>query len=80
MPTQEKSQAPAALRTGLALAVGYAAYFLALFAQFPLAGCLPGNCDTWYAIAFTNLYRNELKELRRRAWRSERRNGCSKLK
>jgi hypothetical protein len=63
MPTQEKSQAPAALRTGLALAVGYTAYFLALFAQFPLAGRLPGNCDTWYAIAFTNLYRNELKEL-----------------
>ena len=54
---------PAAFRTGLVLAAGYTTYFLALFAQFPLAGRLPGNCDTWYAIAFTNLYRNELKEL-----------------
>ena len=45
-----------------AMAALYAALFLLLFAQFPLAGRLPGNCDTWYAVAFTNLYRNEIAE------------------
>ena len=47
---------------GVAAAV-YAAYFLLLFSQFPRAGRLPGNCDSWYAIAFTNLYLNEAKAL-----------------
>ena len=63
MPTQHTSQAPAALRAGGAVAAAYATFFLALFAQFPLSGRVPGNCDTWYAIAFTNLYRNEAREL-----------------
>jgi hypothetical protein len=46
----------------LFLAAAYTALFLALFAQFPRAGRLPGNCDTWYAVAFTNLYRNRIRE------------------
>jgi hypothetical protein len=62
MPTEHESQA-SALRAGAAVAVAYSAFFLALFAQFPLSGRVPGNCDTWYAIAFTNLYRNEAREL-----------------
>jgi len=48
---------------GGAAAAVYAAYFLLLFSQFPRAGRLPGNCDSWYAIAFTNLYLNEAKAL-----------------
>jgi hypothetical protein len=40
----------------------FLAFFLLLFAQFPAAGRLPGNCDTWYAVAFTNIYINEIKE------------------
>lgn len=40
----------------------YALYFLALFAQFPLKGRLPGNCDTWYAVAFTDIYLNRVRE------------------
>ena len=63
MPTHDPSPASAALWKGAAVAAGYTLFFLALFSQFPLAGRLPGNCDTWYAIAFTNLYRNEVKEL-----------------
>jgi hypothetical protein len=57
--------APARLRerATVALLAVYLAYFLLLFAQFPLAGRLPGNIDTWYAIAFPNLYLNELREL-----------------
>src|SRR5260370_282516 len=43
-------------RARVAVGAAYAAYFLALFAQFPRAGRLPGNCDTWYAIAFTDRY------------------------
>jgi hypothetical protein len=50
-------------RARVAVGAAYAAYFLALFAQFPRAGRLPGNCDTWYAIAFTNLYLNKAKAL-----------------
>ena len=43
--------------------VVFAAFFFILFSQFPLAGRLPGNCDNWYAIAFTNIYLNQLGEL-----------------
>jgi hypothetical protein len=50
-------------RARVAVGAAYAAYFLALFAQFPRAGRLPGNCDTWYAIAFTDLYLNKAKAL-----------------
>jgi hypothetical protein len=45
-----------------AVAAAFAVFFLLLFSQFPLAGRLPGNCDTWYAIAFTNVYLNETRE------------------
>ncbi len=40
----------------------FAAYFLVLFAPLPIAGTIPGNIDTWYAIAFTNVYLNEVRE------------------
>jgi hypothetical protein len=50
-------------RPAAVAATVYAAYFLLLFAQFPRAGRLPGNCDSWYAIAFTNLYLNEVRQL-----------------
>lgn len=40
------------LAAGAALLV----FFLALFAQFPLQGALPGNCDTLLAIALSNTY------------------------
>jgi len=50
-------------RAGIAVGAAYAAYFLALFAPFPRSGRLPGNCDTWYAIAFTNLYLSKAKAL-----------------
>jgi hypothetical protein len=56
-----KSERPG-LAPLLGLAAAYTALFLAIFAQFPRAGRLPGNCDTWYAVAFTNLYRNEIRE------------------
>src|SRR5258705_13700535 len=49
-------------RAGVAVGAAYAAYFLLLFAQFPLAGRLPGNCDTWYAISFTNIYLNHVRD------------------
>ena len=51
------------VRGWLAVAAVHAAYFLTLFAQFPHAGRLPGNCDTWYAIAFTNLYLDKARSL-----------------
>ncbi len=31
----------------LGIAAAYTLFFSILFAQFPLAGALPGNCDTW---------------------------------
>lgn len=40
---------------------GYTFFFLILFSQFPLAGTLPGNCDTLLGIALANTYFNELK-------------------
>lgn len=40
---------------------GYTFFFLILFSQFPLAGTLPGNCDTLLGIALSNTYLNELK-------------------
>lgn len=40
---------------------GYTVFFLTLFSQFPLAGTLPGNCDTLLGIALSNTYLNELK-------------------
>jgi hypothetical protein len=63
MPNRDPTPARAALCTGAAVAAAYTVLFLALFAQFPRAGRVPGNCDTWYAIAFTNLYRNQVKEV-----------------
>lgn len=35
---------------------GFLGFYLALFAQFPLQGALPGNCDTLLAIALSNTY------------------------
>src|SRR5262249_6688669 len=40
---------------------GFALCFGALFAQFPLTHSLPGNCDSWLAIAYSNLYVNYIK-------------------
>jgi hypothetical protein len=62
MPAEPVKAEPPRLAPLLGLAAAYTALFLALFAQFPRAGRLPGNCDTWYAVAFTNLYRNEIRE------------------
>ena len=39
----------------------YIVFFLILFAQFPLKGDLPGNTDTWAALAFSNNYFNILE-------------------
>jgi len=47
----------------VALGAFYALFFLLLFSPFARAGRLPGNCDTWYAVAFTNMYLNEAREL-----------------
>jgi hypothetical protein len=41
----------------------YTLFFLALFSQFAARGRLPGNIDTWYAIAFTNSYLNDLRDI-----------------
>ena len=43
--------------------IGCTVFFLILFAQFPIAGRISGNIDSWYAIAFPNVYLNELREL-----------------
>ncbi|PYQ12201.1 MAG: hypothetical protein DMF80_18845 [Acidobacteria bacterium] len=62
-PAERESDLAAAFPGPLAAGGLYLAYFLALFSQFPRAGRLPGNCDTWYAVAFTNLYLNAVREL-----------------
>jgi hypothetical protein len=49
-------------RPGIAAGAIYVAHFL-LFAQFPRAGRLRANRDTWYAIAFTELFLNQSKAL-----------------
>ncbi len=38
----------------------FLAFFLTLFLQFPLQKALPGNCDTWLAIALSNTYFSEI--------------------
>ncbi len=43
--------------------VGFGAFFAVLFAQFPVAGRLPGNADTWFAIALSNTYASRLADL-----------------
>jgi len=42
---------------------GFSLFFAALFAQLPLAGRLPGNTDTWFAIALSNTYGSRLAGL-----------------
>ena len=42
---------------------GFGLFFAALFAQLPLAGRLPGNTDTWFAIALSNTYGGRLAGL-----------------
>jgi len=42
---------------------GFGLFFAALFAQLPLAGRLPGNTDTWFAIALSNTYGERLAGL-----------------
>jgi len=56
------SELRARRRVDAGVAAAFTVFFLLLFSQFPLAGRLPGNCDTWYAIAFTNIYLNEIRE------------------
>jgi hypothetical protein len=51
-----------ALRVDLWILAGFLVLFLLIFAQFAAQGRLPGNIDTWYAIAFTNAYLNEVRE------------------
>lgn len=41
----------------------YILFYLVLFAQFPLKNSIPGNCDTWAAIALSNTYLNEIVEI-----------------
>jgi len=36
--------------------LGYFLFFFILFIPFPLTNTLPGNCDTWLAIALSNRY------------------------
>lgn len=38
-------------------------FFAALFVQFPVAGHLAGNCDTWFVMAFGNLHARWLESL-----------------
>jgi len=59
--TRRPASAPS-LRPHLLVLALYLAWFLLLFSQFPASGRLPGNIDTWYAIAFTNSYLNEVRE------------------
>ena len=47
---------PAGWRGELLVVGLYVALFVGLFAQFPLGGALPGNCDTWLVIALSNSY------------------------
>ncbi len=51
------------VRRELLVAGGYILYFALLFLQFPVAGRIPGNCDTWYVITFPNIYLNEIGAL-----------------
>ncbi len=60
--TEPGASSRAARRTDAVVGAAFTFFFLLLFSQFPLAGRLPGNCDTWYAIAFTNIYLNEIRE------------------
>ncbi|MCK5580445.1 MAG: hypothetical protein KAJ18_04150 [Candidatus Omnitrophica bacterium] len=41
--------------------ITYVLFFAVLFLQFPLKGDLPGNTDTWAALAFSNSYFNIIK-------------------
>jgi len=41
----------------------YFLIFLAFFWQFPASDSVPGNCDTFFAISYSNTYLNNLKAL-----------------
>jgi len=45
--TESDVQAVRSPRLALWIGAAYALFFSLLFLQFPLAGALPGNCDTW---------------------------------
>ncbi len=47
------------LRSQRGVLAGYFIFFACLFIQWPLAGALPGNCDTWLAISLSNTWANE---------------------
>ncbi len=47
-------------RTNTAILLLYVCFFLVLFVQFPLKGTIPGNCDNWFAIAYSNIYLNKI--------------------
>jgi len=55
MTTQTASSNPARSARFRLLSAGfYLAVFFALFLQFPLKRALPGNCDSWIGLAYTN--------------------------
>jgi hypothetical protein len=53
----------APLQRVIAALGAYLAFFLALFAQYPLQGAVPGNCDTLLVISLSNTYITKAAEL-----------------
>lgn len=47
-----------AFKLNIFIFIIYTIFYLILFFQFPLNNSIPGNCDTWLAIALSNNYIN----------------------